>query len=71
MEKEKIFKFVKKTEITKDGLDEFWFTRDQEGSMITGSLSYSESTAKEFFEKVVELNGETSKEEIILEVSVD
>jgi len=71
MEKEKTFKFVKKTEITKNGLEEYWYSRDPKGNMVTGSLSYSEGTAKEFFDKIVELNGETSKEEIILEVPVD
>lgn len=67
---EKSFKLVKKTELTKDGLDEFWFTRDPEGNMVTGSLSYSEGTAREFFEKVVELKGETVKEEVIKEVGI-
>ena len=67
---EKSFKLVKKTELTKDGLDEFWFTRDPEGNMVTGSLSYSEGTAREFFEKVVELKGETVKEEVIKEVEI-
>ena len=67
---EKTFKFVKKTELTKNGLDEFWFTRDPEGSMVTGSLSYSEGTAREFFEKVVELKGETVKEEVIKEATI-
>lgn len=67
---EKSFKLVKKTELTKDGLDEFWFTRDPEGNMVSGSLSYSEGTAMEFFEKVVELKGETVKEEVIKEVGI-
>jgi hypothetical protein len=68
---EKSFKLVKKTELTKNGLDEFWFTRDPEGNMISGSLSYSEGTAREFFEKAVELKGETVKEEVILEVTAN
>lgn len=68
---EKTFKFCKETKLTKDGLEEYWYSRDPEGSIISGSLSYSEGSAKEFFDKMIELNGETSKEEIILEVPVN
>ena len=66
--KEKSFKLVKKTQLAKDGIDEFWFSRDPEGDIVKGSLSYTEETARQFFEKLVELNGETTKEEVILEV---
>ena len=69
--KEKSFKLVKKTQLAKDGIDEFWFSRDPEGDIVTGSLSYTEETARQFFEKLVELNGETTKEEIILEVPIN
>jgi glucan phosphoethanolaminetransferase (alkaline phosphatase superfamily) len=66
--KEKSFKLVKKTQLTKHGIDAFWFSRDPEGDIVTGSLSYTEETARQFFEKLVDLNGETTKEEVILEV---
>ena len=69
--KEKSFKLIKETRLTKDGIDEFWFSRDPEGGIVTGSLSYTEETARQFFERLVELNGETSKEEIILEVPIN
>jgi len=68
---EKSFKLVKKIELTKNGFKEYWYSRDPKGNMVTSSLSYSEGTAREFFDRVVELNGETSKEEIILEVPVN
>ena len=69
--KEKSFKLVKKTQLTKDGIDEFWFSRDPEGDIVTGSLSYTEETARQFFERLVDLNGETTKEEVILEVPIN
>ena len=69
--KEKSFKLVKKTQLAKDGIEEFWFSRDPEGDIVTGSLSYTEETARQFFERLVDLNGETTKEEVILEVPIN
>lgn len=69
MSLERNIKFCKETKLTKDGLETFYFTRDND-ELVSGSLSITEQTAREFFETYVELGGKISKEEILEEVEI-
>jgi hypothetical protein len=69
MSLERNIKFCKETKLTKDGLETFYFTRDN-GELVSGSLSITEHAAREFFETYVELGGKISKEEILEEVEI-
>jgi len=60
-------KFCKETKLTKEGLEDFYFTRDN-GELVSGSLSITEQTAREFFETYVKLGGKISHEETLQEV---
>jgi len=61
--------FCKETKITKDGLESFYFTRDND-ELVSGSLSITEQTAREFFETYVKLGGKVKSEEVIKEVEI-
>lgn len=69
MSKSRVFKFCKETKLTKEGLETFYFTRDGD-ELVSGSLSITEQTAREFFETYVELGGKVKTEEILEEVTV-
>ena len=61
--------FCKETKLTKDGLENCYFTRDND-EMVSGSLSITEQTAREFFETYVKLDGKVKSEEVIKEVEI-
>ena len=68
MTKKKIT-FCKETKLTKDGLETFYFTREDD-SMVSGSVSITEQTARDFFETYVKLGGNITREEVIEEVTI-
>ena len=61
--------FCKETKLTKDGLESFYFTRDND-ELVSGSLSITEQLAREFFENYVKLDGKVSTEEVIKEATI-
>jgi hypothetical protein len=69
MSKQSEFTFCKSTELCQDGTDTFYqtyyFTR-KDGDLVSGSMSLSEEKAKDFYDKLIKLGGE-SKVETILE----
>jgi len=61
--------FCKETKLTKEGLESFYFTRDND-EFVSGSLSITEQTAREFFETYVKLEGKVKYEEVIKEATI-
>lgn len=61
---EKEYTFCKETKLTTDGLETYYFTR-VDGSLVSGSMSSNRITAKECFEEILKLEGETAKEEVL------
>ena len=68
--KEIKFTFCKLTEIKANSVDIFYFTRDNEGSMVGGSMSLDKDKAKELFDHIVKNKGELRTEEELEAVTV-
>lgn len=64
MSKEKEYTFCRETKLTTSGLETYYFTR-VDGSLISGSMSNDEEVAKLCFKGILNLKGETAREEVL------
>jgi hypothetical protein len=64
MSKEKEYAFCKETKITTNDLETYYFTR-VDGDLISGSMSTDFKVAKQCFEEIISLKGETAREEVL------
>lgn len=63
---EKTFDFCEESELTKDGLNTVYYTKEQNGDFVSGSLSYNREVAHSFFKLIIESGG-TCKKITVLE----
>jgi len=68
--KEIKFTFCKLTEIKANSVDIFYFTRDDDDTMVGGSMSLDKDKAKELFDHIVKNKGELRTEEVLETIKV-
>jgi hypothetical protein len=56
---------IKKTELT----DTYWYTQVN-GFIVSGTVAKTETEAKELFKKVVEMNGNAERKEVIESINL-
>ena len=69
----KKFSFVEETQITKQGKQTFWYTRELVGdfnSMVTDSLSFTKDEAQTMFHLIVENGGVMKSERVLKTIEV-